>query len=73
MRMHDRCCRGLQNRIGNRSALDVGALNSILTNNTLGGGAYNSKFDLFDANTNCDNNQWFADDATATASQTCIK
>lgn len=55
-------------------ALDTGALNAIITNNTLGaGGAHNGKNDLFDANTNCDNNQWFANDSTATTSQTCIK
>jgi len=34
-------------------ALDVGAKSTIVTNQTLGGGAHNSKNDLFDANSNC--------------------
>jgi parallel beta-helix repeat protein len=54
-------------------ALDIGANNAIVTNNTLGGGAHNSKNDFFDANSNCGSNQWFANDSTATVSQTCIK
>jgi hypothetical protein len=55
-------------------ALDVGANISIVTNNTLGGGAHNSKFDLFDGNSNCGTNQWISNDSTATASPaTCVK
>jgi Right handed beta helix region len=54
-------------------ALDIGAKSTIVTNQTLGGGAHNSKNDLFDANSNCGSNKWFADDSTATVSQTCIK
>jgi hypothetical protein len=54
-------------------ALDFGAKSTIVTNQTLGGGAHASKNDLFDANLNCGSNKWFADDSTATASQTCIK
>jgi hypothetical protein len=54
-------------------ALDIGAKSTIVTNQTLGGGAHASKNDLFDANSNCGSNKWFADDSTATVSQTCIK
>ena len=54
-------------------ALDKGAKSSIVTNQVLGGGAHNSKNDLFDANSSCGSNKWFADDSTATVSQTCIK
>jgi hypothetical protein len=55
-------------------ALDVGASVSIVTNNTLGGGAHNGKFDLFDGNSNCGTNQWISDDPTATVSPaSCVK
>lgn len=55
-------------------ALDVGASVSIVTNNTLGGGAHNGKFDLFDGNSNCGTNQWISDDSTATVSPaSCVK
>lgn len=55
-------------------ALDVGANVSIVTNNTLGGGTHNGKFDLFDGNSNCGTNQWISDDSTATVSPaTCVK
>lgn len=56
-------------------ALDIGAKSTIVTNQTLGGGAHNSKDDLFDANSNCGINKWFADDSTATNNQAsgCIK
>ena len=55
-------------------ALDVGANISIVTNNTLGGGAHNGKFDLFDGNSNCGTNQWISNDATATVSpSSCVK
>jgi parallel beta-helix repeat protein len=55
-------------------ALDVGANVSIVINNTLGGGAHNGKFDLFDANSNCGSNQWISNDSTATVSPaTCVK
>ncbi len=54
-------------------ALDFGAKSTLVTNQTLGGGAHNSKNDLFDANSNCGSNKWFADDSTTTVSQTCIK
>ena len=55
-------------------ALDVGASVSIVTNNTLGGGAHNGKFDLFDGNSNCGTNQWISDDPTATVSpSSCAK
>jgi hypothetical protein len=54
--------------------LDVGASISIVTNNTLGGGAHNGKFDLFDGNSNCGTNQWISDDSTATVSpSSCVK
>ena len=54
--------------------LDVGANVSIVTNNTLGTGAHNGKFDLFDGNSNCGTNQWISDDSTATVSPaTCVK
>ena len=54
-------------------ALDVGANVSIVTNNTLGGGAHNGKFDLFDGNSNCGSNQWISDDSTATVSpSSCV-
>ncbi|MGA9721257.1 MAG: right-handed parallel beta-helix repeat-containing protein [Candidatus Binatus sp.] len=56
-------------------ALDIGARNSIVTNQTLGGGTHNSKDDLFDANSSCGSNKWFGDDSTATNNQAggCIK
>jgi len=56
-------------------ALDKGAKSSIVTNQVLGGGAHNSKNDLFDANSSCGSNKWFANDATATNNQAggCIK
>jgi hypothetical protein len=55
-------------------ALDVGANVSIVTNNTLGGGTHNGKFDLFDGNSNCGTNQWISNDSTATVSPaTCVK
>jgi Right handed beta helix region len=54
-------------------ALDIGAKSTIVTNQTLGGGAHASKNDLFDTNSNCGSNKWFGDDSTATVSQTCIK
>jgi len=56
-------------------ALDIGAKSSIVTNQTLGGGADNSKNDLFDANSSCGSNKWFANDSTATNNQAggCIK
>jgi hypothetical protein len=54
-------------------ALDNGAKSTIVTNQTLAGGAHASKNDLFDANSNCGSNKWFGDDSTATVSQTCIK
>jgi hypothetical protein len=54
--------------------LDVGANVSIVTNNTLGTGAHNGKFDLFDGNSNCGTNQWISDDSTATVSpSSCVK
>src|SRR5215831_1127576 len=54
--------------------LDVGENVSIVTNNTLGGGAHNGKFDLFDGNSNCGTNQWISNDPTATVSPaTCVK
>jgi len=54
--------------------LDVGANVSIITNNTLGTGAHNGKFDLFDGNSNCGTNQWISDDSTATVSPlSCVK
>lgn len=66
-----------QNISGNTNygiALDIGANISIVTNNTLGGGAHNGKFDLFDANSNCGTNQWISNDSTATVSPaTCVK
>jgi len=56
-------------------ALDFGAKSTIVTNQTLGGGAHNSKNDLFDANSSCGSNKWFANDSTATNNQAggCIK
>ena len=56
-------------------ALDFGAKSTIVTNQTLGGGTHNSKDDLFDANSNCGSNKWFANDSTATNNQPggCIK
>lgn len=56
-------------------ALDIPARSTIVTNQTLGTGAHNSKDDLFDASSNCGSNKWFADDATATNNQAggCIK
>jgi hypothetical protein len=56
-------------------ALDNPAKSTIVTNQTLGGGAHNSKNDLFDASSNCGTNKWFADDSTATSNQAggCIK
>lgn len=56
-------------------ALDIGAKNSIITNQTLSGGTHNSKDDLFDANSSCGTNKWFGDDSTATNNQPggCIK
>ena len=56
-------------------ALDIGAKSTIVTNQTLGGGTHNSKDDLFDANSSCGTNKWFADDSTATNNQAggCIK
>jgi len=54
--------------------LDVGANVSIVTNNTLGTGAHNGKFDLFDGNSNCGTNQWISDDSAATVSpSSCVK
>ena len=46
-----------------------------MTNQTLGGGTHNSKDDLFDANSSCGSNKWFANDSTATNNQAggCIK
>ena len=56
-------------------ALDIGAKNSIITNQTLSGGTHNSKDDLFDANSSCSTNKWFGDDSTATNNHAggCIK
>jgi len=56
-------------------ALDIGAKRTIVTNQTLGGGTHNSKDDLFDANSSCGSNKWFANDSTATNNQPggCIK
>ena len=55
-------------------ALDIGANVSLVTNNTLGGGAHNGKFDLFDGNSNCGTNQWISNDSTATVSPaSCVK
>src|SRR6202030_672343 len=56
-------------------ALDFGAKSTIVTNQTLGGGTHNSKNDLFDANSSCGSNKWFANDSTATNNQAggCIK
>jgi hypothetical protein len=56
-------------------ALDIGAKSTIVTNQTLGGGTHNSKDDLFDANSSCGSNKWFANDSTATNNQPggCIK
>jgi len=54
--------------------LDVGAKISIVTNNTLGGGSHNGKFDPFDGNSNCGAYQWISNDPTATLSPaTCVK
>ena len=56
-------------------ALDIGTKSTIVTNQTLSGGTHNSKNDLFDANSNCGSNKWFANDSTATNNQSggCIK
>lgn len=56
-------------------ALDIGAKSTIVTNQTLSGGTHNSKDDLFDANSSCGSNKWFANDSTATNNQAggCIK
>jgi hypothetical protein len=56
-------------------ALDFGAKNSIVTNQVLNAGTHNSKDDLFDANSSCGSNKWFANDSTATNNQAggCIK
>lgn len=56
-------------------ALDNPAKSTIVTNQTLGGGMHNSKDDLFDANSSCGSNKWFANDSTATNNQAggCIK
>jgi hypothetical protein len=56
-------------------ALDFGAKSTVVTNQTLSGGTHNSKDDLFDANSSCGSNKWFADDSTATNNQAggCIK
>jgi len=56
-------------------ALDIGAKSTIVTNQTLGGGTHNAKDDLFDANSNCGSDKWFANDSTATNNQAggCIK
>ena len=56
-------------------ALDIGAKQTIVTNQTLSGGTHNSKNDLFDANSSCGSNKWFANDSTATNNQAggCIK
>ena len=56
-------------------ALDLGTKSTIVTNQTLGGGTHNSKNDLFDANSSCGSNKWFANDSTATNNQAggCIK
>jgi Right handed beta helix region len=56
-------------------ALDIGAKSSIVTNQVLSGGTHNSKDDLFDANSSCGSNKWFANDSTATNNQPggCIK
>ena len=56
-------------------ALDIGAMNSIVTNQTPGGGTHNSKDDLFDANSSCGSNKWFGNASTATNNQPggCIK
>jgi hypothetical protein len=56
-------------------ALDIGTKLTIVTNQTLSGGTHNSKDDLFDANSSCGTNKWFADDSTATNNQAggCIK
>ncbi|MFZ2063896.1 MAG: right-handed parallel beta-helix repeat-containing protein [Candidatus Binatus sp.] len=56
-------------------ALDIGAKDSIVTNQVLSGGTHNPKDDLFDANSSCGSNKWFANDSTATNNQPggCIK
>jgi hypothetical protein len=56
-------------------ALDIGAKRTIVTNQTLSAGTHNSKDDLFDANSSCGSNKWFANDSTATNNQAggCIK
>jgi hypothetical protein len=56
-------------------ALDIGAKSTVVTNQTLSGGTHNSKDDLFDANSSCGSNKWFANDSTATNNQAggCIK
>jgi hypothetical protein len=56
-------------------ALDFGAKLTVVTNQTLSGGTHNSKDDLFDANSSCGSNKWFANDSTATNNQAggCIK
>lgn len=56
-------------------ALDFGAKLTIVTNQTLSAGTHNSKDDLFDANSSCGSNKWFANDSTATNNQAggCIK
>jgi len=56
-------------------ALDIGAKSTVVTNQTLSAGTHNSKNDLFDANSSCGSNKWFANDSTATNNQAggCIK
>ena len=66
---------GIQANTNYGVALDIGAKSSIVTNQVLSGGTHNSKDDLFDANSSCGSNKWFANDATATNNQAggCIK
>ncbi len=56
-------------------ALDIGAKNSIITNQTETAAGSNSKDDLFDANSSCGSNKWFGNFTGATNNQPggCIK
>jgi len=66
---------GIAGNINYGVALDIGAKTTVVTNQTLSGGTHNSKDDLFDANSSCGSNKWFANDSTATNNQAggCIK
>jgi hypothetical protein len=66
---------GIQANTNYGVALDIGAKSTIITNQTLSAGTHNSKDDLYDANSSCGSNKWFANDSTATNNQAggCIK